>query len=92
MTDEINEKKNVNIKFKLKKKKLINFKIMTMTNEKKIIMKKNVSIKNDDFQMFKIFNVKNSIKRVSTKFVINDTTLFSNIFKISSFNFEKFLK
>ena len=92
MTNEINEKKNDNVEFKQKKKKLINFEIVTTTNEKKMIIKKKVSIKNDNFQMFEIFDVKNLIERISTKFVINNTTTFSNIFKNSSFNFEKFLK
>ena len=43
MTDEINEKKNNNVESKQKKKKLINFEIVTMTNERKIMMKKNFS-------------------------------------------------
>ena len=52
-------------------------------------MKKEVSIENDDFQMFEIFDVKNSIERISVKFVINDTTIFLNIFENSSFDFGK---
>ena len=75
-----------------KKKKLISFEIVMMTKEKKMMMKKKTLIENDDFQMSEIFDVKNSTERVSTKLVINDTTIFLNIFKISSFDFEKFLK
>ena len=82
MTNEINEKK----------KKLINFEIVTTAKEEEMMMKKKVSIKSDNSQMFKILDVKNLIKRVSTKLVINDTTTFLNIFKNSLFDFEKFLK
>ena len=90
MTDKTNEKKNDDVEFKQKKKKLINFETVTMTIKKKMMMKKEISIKNNDFQMFEVFDVKNSIERTSTKFVINNTTTFLNIFKISSFDFEKF--
>ena len=65
---------------------------MTTTNEEEMMMKKKVSIEDDDFQMFEIFDVKNSTERISTKLVVDDTTTFSNIFKISSFNFKKFSK
>ena len=65
---------------------------MTTTNEKKMMMKKKVSVKNDDFQMFEIFDVKNSTERTSAKLVIDDTTSFLNFFEISSSDFEKFLK
>ena len=75
-----------------KKKKLISFEIVTTTNEKKIMIKKKVLIKSDNFQIFKTFDVKNSIKQILTKLVTNDTMLFSNLFKILSFDFEKFLK
>ena len=92
MTNETNEKKNNDVEFKQKKKKLINFKVVTTTIEKKMMMKKKVSVENDDFQMFEVFNVKNLIKRASTKFVINDTTTFLNIFENLSFNSEKFSK
>ena len=92
MTNETNEKKNDDVKFKQKKKILINFETVTTTKEKKMMMKKKISIENDNFQMFKTFNVKNSIKRISAKLIINDTTTFLNIFKISSFDFKKFSK
>ena len=44
MTNEINEKKNDDVEFKSKKKKMINFKIVTTMNEKKkeMIIKKNL--------------------------------------------------
>ena len=92
MTDETNEKKNDNVEFKQKKKKLISFEIVTTTSEKKMIIKKEISVEDDDFQMFEIFDVKNSIERTSAKLVIDDTTTFSNIFKNSSFDSEKFLE
>ena len=92
MTSETNEKKNDDVEFKQKKKKLINIEIVTTTNEKEIMMKEKVSIENDDFQMFEIFDVKNSIERISVKFVINDITLFLNFFKILSSDFKKSLK
>ena len=57
-----------------------------------MMIKKKISIEDDDFQMFKTFDVKNSIERTSTKLIINDITTFLNIFKISSSDFEKFLK
>ena len=60
--------------------------------KKKIMMKKKVSVEDNDFQMFKIFDVKNSTERALTKFVINDTMMSSNIFENLSFDFEKFLK
>ena len=40
LTNEVNKKKNNNVEFKLKKKKTINFEIVTTTNEKKMIIKK----------------------------------------------------
>ena len=76
----------------LNKKKMINFEIVTMTNENEMMIKKKISIENNDFQMFKIFDVKNSIKRISAKLVINDITSFLNIFENLLFNFEKILK
>ena len=42
--------------------------------------------------MFEVFDVKNSIERISTKLVINNITTFSNIFKNLSSDFEEFLK
>ena len=49
MTNEINKKKNNDVEFKQKKKKLINFKIMTMTVKKEMMIKEKVSVENDDF-------------------------------------------
>ena len=92
MINEINEKKNNNVEFKSKKKKMINFKIVTTTNEKKIMIKKKVSIENNDFYMFEVLDVKNSIKRISTKHHINDTTLILNFFETSTFDVKIFLK
>ena len=90
--NEINEKKNDNIKFKSKKKEMINFKIVTRTNEKEMMIKEKISIENNDFYMFESFDVKNSIEQISLKYHINDTTLFLNFFKISTFDVEIFLK
>ena len=95
MTDEINEKKNDDVEFKLKKKKIISFEIVTTTNEKKekkMMMKKKISIENNDFYMFKIFDVKNSIERISTKYYFDDIMLILNFFETSTFDFEIFLK
>ena len=60
MTDEINKKKNDDVEFKQKKKKLINFEIVTTAEKKEMIIKTKVSIENDDFYMFEILDVKNS--------------------------------
>ena len=90
MTNETNKKKNNDVEFKQKKKKSINFKIVTRTKERKMMMKKKISIENNDSQMFEIFDVKNSTERVSAKFIINNTTTFLNIFKNLSSDFEKF--
>ena len=65
---------------------------MTTTEEKEIMMKKKISIEDDDSYMFEIFDVKNSAERTLTKLVINDTTSFLNISEISSSDFEKFLE
>ena len=92
MTDETNAKKNDDAKFKLKKKKMINFEIVTTTNEKNVMMKKKVSIKDNDFYMFKAFNVKNSTERISTKYHIDNTTSTLNLFKTSTFDVEIFLE
>ena len=92
MTNKANEKKNNDVESKQKKKKLISFETVTTTNERKMMMKKKISVENNDFQMFEIFDVKNSIERISAKLVINDTTTFLNIFEISSSDSEKFLK
>ena len=91
MTNEANEKKNDDVEFK-QKKKSINFEIVTTTNKKKMMMKEKISIKNDDFQMFEIFDVKNSTERISTKFIIDDIMTFSSTFENSSSDSEKFLK
>ena len=95
MTDEANEKKNDDVEFKLKKKRIVNFEIVTTTNEKKekkMMMKKEISIKNNDFYIFKTFDVKNSIERISTKYHFDDTTSISNFFKTSTFDVKIFLK
>ena len=49
MINEINEKKNDNVEFKQKKKRLISFEIVTTAKEKEMMMKKEISIENDDF-------------------------------------------
>ena len=92
MINEINAKKNENVEFKLKKKKMINFEIVTTANEKNVIIKKKVSIENNDFYMFEIFDVKNSIEQILTKHHINDTTSILNLFKTLTFNVKIFLK
>ena len=89
--NKTDKKKNDDIKFKQKEKIIINFEIVTTTNENEIIIKK-TTIKNNDFYIFEIFDVKNSIERISMKFVVDHTTTFLNIFKNSLFNFKKFLK
>ena len=71
---------------------MINFEIVTTTNEKEMIIKKKVSIKNNDFYMFETFDIKNLIERISTKHYFNDTTSFLNLFEILIFNVEIFLK
>ena len=90
MTDKTNAKKNDDAEFKLKKKKMISFEIVTTTNKKDVMMKKKVSIENNDSYMFKAFDVKNSIERISTKHHINDTTLILNLFETSTFDVEVF--
>ena len=90
--NKINIKKNNDIKFKLKKKKMISFKIMMMMNEKNIMMKKEILIKNNNFYIFKIFNMKNLIKQISTKYYINNIILILNLFKTLTFNVKIFLK
>ena len=95
MTNETDEKKNNDVKFKLKKKKTINFKIVTTTNkkkEKKMIIKKKISIKKNDFYMFETFDVRNSIERVSAKHHFDDITSISNFFKTSTFDVKISLK
>ena len=92
LINETNEKKNNDVEFKSKKKKMINFEIVTTANERKMMMKKKVSIENNDFYMFEIFDVKNSIERILTKYYIDDTTLISNRFKTSTFDVKTFLK
>ena len=90
MTDEINAKKNNNIEFKLKKEKIINFKIVMMTNEKDVIIKEKISIENNNLYMFEILDVKNSIEWVSTKHYIDNTTLILNLFETSTFDVKIF--
>ena len=90
IANKINQKKNDDVEFKLKKKRTINFEIVTTANEKNVIMKKKVSIKNNNFYMFKIFDVKNSIERISTKHHIDNITSFLNLFETSIFNVEIF--
>ena len=92
ITSGADEEKNDDVEFKQKEKKLISFEIVTTTNEKKMMIKRKVSIKSDDFQMFKILDVKNLFKRASAKLVIDDIIMFLNIFKNSSFDSEKFSK
>ena len=92
VTDETDAKENDNVKFKLKKKKTISFKIVTTTNERNVIMKKKVSIENNNFYMFETFNVKNSIERTSTKHHIDNTMLISNLFETLTFDVEIFIE
>ena len=92
LTNEVNEKKNDDAEFKSKKKKIINFEIVTTTNERKMMIKKKVLIENNDFYMFEVFDVKNSIERISTKHYIDNTTSILNFFKTSTFDVEIFLK
>ena len=95
MINEINEKKNNDVEFKLKKKRTVNFEIITTANEKKkkkIIMKEKIVIENNDFDIFKIFDVKNAIERVLAKHHFDDITSTLNFFKISTFDVEIFLK
>ena len=86
------KKKNDDIEFKQKKKKLISFEVVTTTIERKIMMKKKTSIENDNFQMFETFDVKNSTEQISMKLIINDTTTFLNTSENSSSDSEKSLK
>ena len=77
MINEINEKKNNDVEFKSKKKKILNFKIVTTMNEKKkkkMMIKKEISIENNDFYMFKTFDVKNSTERILIKYHFDNTT------------------
>ena len=73
------KKKNNDVKFKLKK--MINFEIVTTTNKKEMMIRKKVSIKNNDFYMFETFDVKNLIERISTKHYFDDTTSFQIFLK-----------
>ena len=90
MTDETNAKKNDDVEFKLKKERTINFKVVTTADERDVMMKKKISIENNDLYMFKILDVKNSIERASAKHHIDDTTLILNLFETSTFNAEIF--
>ena len=73
---------------------MINFKIVTTTNEKekKMIMKKKISIENNNFYMFEVLDVKNSIEQILMKHYFDNTMSILNFFKISTFNVEIFLK
>ena len=71
---------------------MIDFEIVITTNKNEMMMKKKVSIKNKKFYIFKVFDVKNSAERISAKFIVDNTTIFLNIFENLSFNFKKFLK
>ena len=62
-----------------------------MTNENEIMIKK-ISIKSNNSQMFEILDVKNSVERILTKFVIDNIITFSSISENLSSDFEKFLK
>ena len=92
MTNKTNAKKNDDAEFKSKKNRTINFKIVTTTNEKDVMMKKKVSIENNNSYMFEILNVKNSTERTSAKYYIDDITSISNLFKASTFDVEISLK
>ena len=92
MTNEVNAKKNDDVEFKSKKKKIISFKIVTTTNERNVMIKKEISIENNNFYMFKVFDVKNSTERISAKHHINDTTSILNLFETSTFDVEIFSK
>ena len=76
----------------LNKKKIDKFRDRDDGERKRNDDKKKISVENDDFHMFETFDMKNSTERTSTKFVIDDITLFLNISKILSFDFEKFLR
>ena len=71
---------------------MINFETVKMTNERKMMMKEKVSIENNDFYMFEIFDVKNSTERISTKYYFNDTTSFLSFSETLTFDAEVFLK
>ena len=68
---------------------------MTTTNEKKekeMMMKRKISIENNDFYMFEIFDVKNSTERTLTKYYFDDIMSILNFFEASTFDVEIFLK
>ena len=68
---------------------------MTTTNEKKekeMIMKKKILIENNNFYMFEVFDVKNSIERILTKYHFDDTISILNFFETSTFDVEISLK
>ena len=92
MINEANEKKNDDAEFKQKKEKLINFEIMTTAGKKEMMIKKKISIENDNFQMFEILDVKNSTERILMKYHIDDTTSILNFFETLTFDIEIFLK
>ena len=94
MINGTNEEKNDNVEFKLKKKKTINFEVVTTTNkkERKMIIKEEISIENNDFYMFEAFDVKNSTEQISIKHYFDDTTSILSFFKTSTFDAEVFLK
>ena len=92
MTDEADEKKNDDVEFKLKKKEMISFKIVTTTNEKEMMMKRKVSIEDNDSYMFESLDMKNLIERALLKYHIDDTMLFSKLSETSTFDAEIFSK
>ena len=57
-----------------------------------MMIKRKILIENNNFYMFEIFDMKNSIKQILTKHHIDDTTSFSNFSKISTFDIKIFLK
>ena len=92
MTNETNAKKNNDAEFKSKEKKMISFEIITTANEEDVMIKRKISIENNDFYMFEVFDVKNSTERISTKHHIDDITSISNLFKTSTFDVKVFSK
>ena len=53
MTNKTNKKKNDDVEFKQKKKKSINFEIMTTTSEEKMMIKKKFQLKTMIFKCLK---------------------------------------
>ena len=65
---------------------------MTTTNKKDVIIKKKVSIENNNSYMFETFDVKNSTEQILIKHHIDDTTSILNLFETLTFDIEIFLK